>query len=75
MGEQSHGGLSVTDMEVESACAFPSEVLVGVEEFFDVPAFGVVAGKELEVVEGRGAEKGFEVVLVLGFATALYDLV
>lgn len=70
LGQKRHGGLSVADMEIEGAGAFPSASLVGVEEFFDVPAVGIVARKRLHVVEGGGGEKGFEMAFVLGFATA-----
>lgn len=75
LGHKGHGGLAVADVQVEGAGAFPSEGLIGVEELFDVPAFGIISGKGLDVVECGGGEKGFEVAFDLGFATTLYDLV
>jgi hypothetical protein len=38
--------LAIPDVEVKGACVLPAEILVGVKELFDMPAFGVLFDKE-----------------------------
>ena len=54
LGEKGQGHVAVADVEVERAGAFPAERLVGVEEFFDVPAVGEVAGEGVDGVVVAG---------------------
>jgi len=42
LSDERHRHLSVADMEVEGSGAIPTESLIGLEELFDVPAFGVL---------------------------------
>ena len=72
---EGHAHVSVADMEIEGAGAVPSQRLVGVEEFFDVPSFGIIVdeGGEFLGVAGAG-----EPLVVIGggfFAAPLYELV
>lgn len=54
LGEEGHSHLSVADVEIESSRAVPAELLVEVEELFDVPAFWVLESEILKGVFVRG---------------------
>jgi len=75
LGDECEGHGAVADVEVEGAGAVPTEGLVGVEEFFDVPALGEIGGQAMELVALGGAEEAFELVVVGDFAAALDQLV
>lgn len=74
LGEQGHGHLSVADVEVEGSGAVPSKVLVGVEEFLDAPALGIVAGEQRDLVVLAGGEKCLVAIVGRGFAGSLNEL-
>ena len=75
LSQEGEGHASVADVEVEGSGAFPAEGLIGVEEFFDVPALGVMDGEVLDLVAGGGGEEGLEAVVVASLSAALDDLV
>lgn len=75
LGDEGQGHGAVADVKVECAGAVPAEGLVGVEEFFDVPALGEVGGQALEFIAIGGAEEGFEDRVVGAFTAALDELV
>ena len=50
LSDESQGHLAVPDMEVEGSGAVPAERLIGLEELFNVPAFGIVVTKEWDIV-------------------------
>lgn len=69
LGEQSHGHLSVADVEIEGSGALPAEGLIEFEEFFDMPALGIGNGEILDFIAiGSGQER--LVVIVLGALSA-----
>ena len=72
--EERHGCLSVADVEVEGSGAFPSHLLIGVEEFFDVPSFGEIQGEGFDFVSEAGRQEGFEVEFAGCFSRALDEL-
>ena len=74
LGDQNAGHVAVAIMEIESAGAFSSERLVGIEEFFDKPSFGKVLDQEPEFVAVVGGEKALELIVVGVFSTSLDDL-
>ena len=69
--DEGHCQLSVSNMEVECAGAVPSHGLVGIEEFFEMPAVGVVIAYLVEFVTSAGRKKGCEVVVLRGFSAPL----
>ncbi len=74
LGDEGEGHGAVADVEVESAGAVPAKGLIGVEEFFDVPALGKVGGQGMELVALGGTEEGFELIVIGDFAAALDEL-
>jgi hypothetical protein len=40
--DESHGHVSIADIEVEDSCPMPTKSLVGIEKLFAVPTFWVV---------------------------------
>ena len=44
LGQEGHGHLSVPDVEVQGARAFPAEVLIKAKELLDLPTVGKVGG-------------------------------
>ena len=42
LGKQRHGHLRVTDIQIHGPGPFPSQGLMGVEEFLYVPSLGIV---------------------------------
>lgn len=75
LGNEGHGGLSVADVQVKGAGAFPSQRLIGIEEFFDMPALWKLLGKNLNFVTERGAYKRVEMIVLRAFAATLDNLV
>lgn len=64
LGEQSHGHLSVADVEVEGSSALPAESLIEFEELLDMPALGIGDGEILDFIAiGRGQERLVVIVL------------
>lgn len=72
--EERHGCLGVADVEVESSGAFPTHLLIGVEEFFDVPSLGEIQGEGFDLVSEASRQEGFEVEFLGCFSCALDEL-
>lgn len=74
LGEQGERHLPVANMKVERAGALPSQILIGVEEFFDMPSFGIGFNQELEFITILGGKKSLKLLLLGMFPQTLYDL-
>jgi hypothetical protein len=61
LGDEGHRHLPEANIEVEGAGAFPAESLLGIEEFLDMPALGVVDGQVDDLVAIAGSEEGLRV--------------
>ena len=72
--EERHGCLGAADVEVESSGAFPTHLLIGVEEFFDVPSLGEIQGEGFDLVSEASRQEGFEVEFLGCFSCALDEL-
>lgn len=72
--DESQGHLGMTDVKVHRTGPFPTQVLTGMEELFDVPSFGIVDREGLDFVPVGRAEEGFEDMGVGGFTGALNEL-
>ena len=57
LGDQRHGHLAVTDVEVHRSGPVPSQGLMGAEELLDVPPLGIVPGQGVLIPVGRGKER------------------
>lgn len=62
---------TVADIEVQRSRLLPAQRLIEFEEFFHVPALGVVSAEVREFGAIGGADKGFEVVIFGPFPRAL----
>lgn len=72
--DESHVHLGITDIKVHRAGTFPTQVLRGMEELFDVPSFWVVEREGLDFVSVGGAKESFEDMGVGGLTGALNEL-
>lgn len=72
--DERHVHLGITDIKVHRAGMFPTQVLRGMEEFFDVPSFWVVEREGLDFISVGGAKEGFEDMGVGGLTGALNEL-
>jgi len=52
--------VTIADIEVLSTGPVPSECLIGVEEFFNVPSFGIVKGESVSLIIVGCGKKCFE---------------
>lgn len=75
LSDESQGHLSVSDMEIEGAGPIPPEGLVGMEEFFNMPPFGIVFDEDLKFVAIPCGNEAFALIFILFFSAALHDLV
>ena len=60
LGHQRHAYLAVANVQVQRAPAVPAQGLVGIKEFFDVPALGIV-GDQLNQLSNNSELSRFEV--------------
>ena len=75
LSNKGHRHLAKSDIEVQGAGSFPAEILVGIEEFLDVPSLGIM---DTEVQDFVAIMSGKEsIVLEVGwiFSGALNELV
>ena len=75
LGDEGQRHLSISYMEIECARPIPSEGLIGMEEFFDMPAFGIVFDEELEFVAVPCGNEPFVMISIRFFSASLHDLV
>src|SRR5215203_1003726 len=74
LSEQGHGHLAIADVQVESAGALPTEVLIELEKLLDVPAFGKFQGHGLHFGTVGITEIAFERIFLWALAGALNQL-
>ena len=61
LGDESHRHLTEANVEVQGAGAFPTEMLIGIEEFLDMPALWVMDSQVDDLVAIAGSQEGFMV--------------
>ena len=74
LGNQRHGHLPVTDIQIHGPRPAPSQGLMGVEELLYVPSLGIVRRDRLHFVPIRRREEGSELVLVRPLSSAMGKL-
>jgi len=62
------------DVQVHSACPVPSKSLVVLEKFFNVLSLRIVERQVFHFVSITGAQKCFEIIVVLSFSFTLDKL-
>src|SRR5262249_3566748 len=75
LGEQSHGHLAIADVEVESAGALPTQILIELEKLFDVPALGKVLRHGFDLGSVRATKKALELIFLRALTGALHELI
>ena len=66
--------MTIADIEVLSTSPVPSESLIDIKEFFDVPSFGIVKGKSISFIIVSGGKKCLESPIACLFTQPLNEL-
>ena len=74
LSDQGHSHLTVSNMKVHGAGTVPSERLIGLEELFQVPSFGIFVGKGIGFVTVTSSQKRLEDVVIRFFSGPLNQL-
>ena len=75
LSDEGHGHVPVADVQIKSPGALPPEGLIGIEEFFQVPALGVVFNEGVEGIVMARRQEAPEAIVGVVFTAALNDLV
>lgn len=71
LSHQRHGHLAQTDVEVEGASAFPTQILVEAVELLDMPTVGELGRQGRDFRASAGASEALEVIVLGPLAGAL----
>src|SRR3990172_12427571 len=75
LSDQGHRHLPITDIQIQGACAMPSQSLVVIEKLLNVPSLRVMDRELFQFISIASTEEGFKVVIFWAFPFALNELV